>query len=159
MEYRVLKLRRSVACSCTCRPPYEVLYFYYILLQFVEMLAKKRVPRMRHNYEVAPGVMRFSAARMYAKRGAYAKKTYPTVEKKMRRKVKFVVKPIGGDKNGKERKVLIKKEALFTFHEFPSLNAYNFFLHFVWLCLLYQLFERLFVYASNTIFFNFLSRI
>ncbi|VIO91645.1 Uncharacterized protein BM_BM5430 [Brugia malayi] len=74
------------------------------------MLAKKRVPRMRHNYEVAPGVMRFSAARMYAKRGAYAKKTYPTVEKKMRRKVKFVVKPIGGDKNGKERKVLIKKE-------------------------------------------------
>ncbi|EJW79596.1 hypothetical protein WUBG_09494 [Wuchereria bancrofti] len=74
------------------------------------MLAKKHVPRMRHNYEVAPGVMRFSAARMYAKRGAYAKKTYPAVEKKIRRKVKFVVKPIGGDKNGKERKVLVKKE-------------------------------------------------
>lgn len=67
------------------------------------------MPRMRHNYEVTPGVMRFSAARMYAKRGAYAKKPYPTVEKKVERKAKFVVKPIGGDKNGKERKVFIKK--------------------------------------------------
>ncbi|CAG9536729.1 unnamed protein product [Cercopithifilaria johnstoni] len=73
------------------------------------MPAKKRAPRMRHNYEVAPGVMRFSAARMYAKRGAYAKKPYPAVRKKVERKAKVIVKPIGGDKNGKERKVLVKK--------------------------------------------------
>ncbi|EFO26256.2 60S ribosomal protein L6 [Loa loa] len=72
-------------------------------------MAKKCAPRMRHNYEVTPGVMRFSAARMYAKRGAYAKKPYPAVEKKIERKTKFIVKPIGGDKNGKERKVFIKK--------------------------------------------------
>uniref|UniRef100_A0A0R3RY60 Large ribosomal subunit protein eL6 n=1 Tax=Elaeophora elaphi TaxID=1147741 RepID=A0A0R3RY60_9BILA len=72
-------------------------------------MTKKPAPRMRHNYEVAPGVMRFSAARMYAKRGMYAKKPYPPVEKKVQRKPKVVVKPIGGDKNGKERKVLIKK--------------------------------------------------
>lgn len=74
------------------------------------MLAKKRVPRMRHNYEVTPGVMRFSAARMYAKRGAYAMKPYPAVENKVERKAKFIVKPIGGEKNGKERKIFIKKQ-------------------------------------------------
>ncbi|VDK71676.1 unnamed protein product [Litomosoides sigmodontis] len=74
-----------------------------------EMSTKKRTPRMRHNYEVAPGIMRFSAARMYTKRGAYAKKSYPRVKKTIERKVKVVVKPIGGDKNGKERKVLVKK--------------------------------------------------
>uniref|UniRef100_A0A915Q2W2 Large ribosomal subunit protein eL6 n=1 Tax=Setaria digitata TaxID=48799 RepID=A0A915Q2W2_9BILA len=73
------------------------------------MSTKKSVPRMRHNYEVTPGVMRFSAARMYAKRGAYAKKRFPVVRKKVEPKTKFVVKPIGGDKNGKERKVLVKK--------------------------------------------------
>ncbi|KAM3723465.1 60S ribosomal protein [Dirofilaria immitis] len=74
-----------------------------------EMSAIKRTPRMRHNYEVAPGIMRFSAARMYAKRGAYARKPYSIVKKKRERKTKFVVKPVGGDKNGKERKVLVKK--------------------------------------------------
>ncbi|MCP9259517.1 60S ribosomal protein L6 [Dirofilaria immitis] len=47
-----------------------------------EMSAIKRTPRMRHNYEVAPGIMRFSAARMYAKRGAYARKPYSIVKKK-----------------------------------------------------------------------------
>lgn len=73
------------------------------------MSTKRRAPRMRHNYELAPGIMRFSAARMYAKRGAYAKKSYPAVEKKIERKAKIIVKPIGGDKNGKERKVLVKK--------------------------------------------------
>ncbi|KAL4003087.1 Ribosomal protein L6e family protein [Acanthocheilonema viteae] len=73
------------------------------------MSEKKSAPRMRHNYEVAPGIMRFSAARMYAKRGAYAKKSYPPVEKKVERKAKVIVKPIGGDKNGKKRKVLVKK--------------------------------------------------
>lgn len=70
---------------------------------------KKHTPRMKRNYELAPGVMRFSRARMYAKRGIYAKKPFPVVKKPKEEKPKFVVKPIGGDKNGKERKVPIKK--------------------------------------------------
>lgn len=70
---------------------------------------KKPVPRMRRNYQLAPGVMRFSAARMYAKRGAFARKPFPVVRKKVERKKKYIVKPIGGDKNGKKRKVLLKK--------------------------------------------------
>ncbi|VDK44188.1 unnamed protein product [Gongylonema pulchrum] len=64
---------------------------------------------MRHNYQVAPGVMRFSAARMYANRGAYAKKPFPRIKKKIERKPRFIVKPVGGDKNGQERKVYFNK--------------------------------------------------
>ena len=70
---------------------------------------EKKTPRMRLNYELAPGIMRFSRARMYHKRGIYAKKPFPVVKKTVEKKPKFIVKPIGGDKNGGERRVLIKK--------------------------------------------------
>uniref|UniRef100_A0A0N5AJ57 Large ribosomal subunit protein eL6 n=1 Tax=Syphacia muris TaxID=451379 RepID=A0A0N5AJ57_9BILA len=74
---------------------------------------KKNVPRMRLNYELSPGVMRFSRARMYSKRGVYAKKPFPVVRKKKEAKPKFIIKPIGGEKNGKERKVPTKRAPKF----------------------------------------------
>lgn len=70
----------------------------------------KRVPRLRRNYQLAPGVMRFSSSRMYSKRGLFIRKRYPVVVKTIEKKKKFVVKPIGGEKNGGERKVPIKKK-------------------------------------------------
>jgi len=70
---------------------------------------KSGTPRLRHNYELTPGVMRFSRARMYHKRGVYANKPRTLVKPKTVEKAKFIVKPVGGAKNGKERKVLINK--------------------------------------------------
>ena len=69
----------------------------------------KRTPRLRRNYELAPGVMRFSRARMYSKRAIYAKKPFPVSKKTKEVKEKFVTKKIGGEKNGEVRKVRIKK--------------------------------------------------
>ncbi|RZC32241.1 60S ribosomal protein L6 [Asbolus verrucosus] len=67
---------------------------------------KRSKPR---NYDLGNGVLRFSRTRMYHKKALYkfvGKKVKPT-----RRPVKpaFVVKEIGGEKNGKERKVYLKK--------------------------------------------------
>ncbi|VDM95209.1 unnamed protein product [Thelazia callipaeda] len=74
------------------------------------MSVKRLVPRLKLNYRLAPGIMRFSSARLYRKRGAFAKKSTTIKKKKVvKAKVKYVVKPIGGDKNGKERKVLTIK--------------------------------------------------
>jgi len=70
---------------------------------------KKQTPHMPRNYQLTPGVMRFSAARMYAKRGVWAKKPFPAVKKTVEKKAKFVVKKVNGDKNGGERKVAINK--------------------------------------------------
>ena len=71
--------------------------------------AKKATPQIRRNYELAPGLMRFSAGRMFHKRGvALNKKT--VVAKKAAPKVEqYVTKKIGGAKNGGERKVAVKK--------------------------------------------------
>jgi len=70
---------------------------------------KKKTPHIPRNYELTPGVMRFSAARMYAKRGVWAKKPFKAVKKTAVKKAKFVVKKVNGDKNGGERKVAIDK--------------------------------------------------
>lgn len=64
------------------------------------------------NYEIAPGtgIMRFSRARMFGKKAVYIKKKYfKTTKSTKPAKALYVVKKIGGDKNGGERKVLIKK--------------------------------------------------
>lgn len=72
-------------------------------------LPKVKTPRLRRNYELAPGVMRFSKARMYAKRGVYKKKPFKIVRKRVEKKPKFLIKAVGGDKNGRERKVYLNK--------------------------------------------------
>jgi len=70
---------------------------------------KKTTAHLPRNYELTPGVMRFSKARMYAKRGIWAKKPFKAVKKQDAVKPKFVTKKVGGDKNGKERKVFTDK--------------------------------------------------
>jgi len=70
---------------------------------------KKQTPHMPRNYQLTPGVMRFSAARMYAKRGVWAKKAFTSVKKTVEKKPKFVVKKVNGEKNGGERKVASDK--------------------------------------------------
>jgi len=67
---------------------------------------KKQKPR---NYEVLKGVMRFSKARMFQKRGLFKKKPFPVPKKQKAKKELYKTVKVGGDKNGGERKVLIKK--------------------------------------------------
>jgi len=71
----------------------------------------KKVQKPR-NYELLPGIMRFSRARIFQKRGLYKKKAIPAVKKQKPKRELFKVKKVGGDKNGGERKVLIKKPGL-----------------------------------------------
>jgi len=64
------------------------------------------------NYEIAPGLSRFSKARLYHKRGLYQKLQKPIKAKSKGKEdasKNYIVKPIGGDNNGKERKILVKK--------------------------------------------------
>ena len=71
--------------------------------------AKKGTPRFRRNYELAPGVMRFSAARLFHKRGVAQNKKTAIAKKAVAQTPRFVVKKIGGAKNGGERKVSNRK--------------------------------------------------
>jgi large subunit ribosomal protein L6e len=70
--------------------------------------SKTQKPR---NYEIVPGVMRFSRARMFQKRGLHKKKPFPVVKREKPKKELYKIKKVGGEKNGGERKVLIKKPA------------------------------------------------
>lgn len=70
---------------------------------------KTKTPHNSRNHEILPGVMRFSKARMYQRRGVYKKKKFPVVKKAAKKEDRYVVKKIGGDKNGGERKVLKNK--------------------------------------------------
>lgn len=76
------------------------------------MPGKTATPRMPRNYEIAPGLQRFSRARMYHAKGLWIKlkKPFQKKPKTEQQTEKFVVKKIGGDKNGGERKVPVKKE-------------------------------------------------
>jgi len=70
---------------------------------------KPKKPHIPRNYELLPGVMRFSRARMFQKRGLYKKKPFPALKKEKPKKELYKIKKVGGEKNGGERKVLIKK--------------------------------------------------
>lgn len=70
---------------------------------------KKKVGKPR-NYDLGNGIYRFSRSRMYHKKALYkfvGKKTTPKTKKP--KKPTFVEKPIGGEKNGGKRLVLVKK--------------------------------------------------
>lgn len=77
---------------------------------------KAATAAMPRNYQVAPGLMRFSKARLYQKHALYKKLKNPTAAKPkpQEQKSAYVTKPIGGDKNGKQRTVLAKKEPKLT---------------------------------------------
>lgn len=64
-----------------------------------------RRPNDRGQVELAPGVMRFSRARMFHKKGLWAKKPFKAAKKTAKKADTFVVKKIGGGQNGGERKV------------------------------------------------------
>lgn len=75
----------------------------------VEAAKKSKVGKPR-NYDLGNGVYRFSRSRTYHKKALYkfvGKKTTP--KQKKPRKPVFVEKPIGGEKNGGKRLVLVKK--------------------------------------------------
>ena len=72
-------------------------------------------PTLPRNFEIAPDLARFSRARMYHKRGLWKKLEKPFAKKTKKGEAaqKFVTKPIGGDKNGKERQVPVQKPTRF----------------------------------------------
>lgn len=73
-------------------------------------VAKKPKAGRPRNYDLGNGVYRFSRSRMYHKKALYkfvGKKTTP--KQKKPKKPIFVEKPIGGEKNGGKRLVLVKK--------------------------------------------------
>ncbi|OWR55103.1 large ribosomal subunit protein eL6 [Danaus plexippus] len=73
---------------------------------------KAKVGKPR-NYDLGNGIMRFSKTKMFHKKAKYKfiGKKHPKAEKP--KKLAVVVKPIGGDKNGGTRRVLIKKRRSF----------------------------------------------
>lgn len=76
----------------------------------VQKPAKVGRPR---NYDLGNGIMRFSKSRMFHKKAKYkfVGKKNPKAPKP--KKVLTVVKPIGGDKNGGTRTVLLKRRKAF----------------------------------------------
>ncbi|KHJ44710.1 ribosomal protein L6e [Trichuris suis] len=74
---------------------------------------KKKKPRrkpVRNSPLGKSGLMRFSRARMYEKRAVYKRiSKKPPVREKKKPTQRYIVKPIGGDKNGKRRRILKRK--------------------------------------------------
>jgi len=69
---------------------------------------EKKTPRLPRNYEIAPGLSRFSAGRLFHKRGMWKKLEKPLTRKPAEKtEDKYVTKKIGGAKNGGERRVLV----------------------------------------------------
>lgn len=71
-----------------------------------EETKKMRKPR---NYVLPVGVMRFSQSRMYKKRAIYKMKRSHPQKEKVQKETRIVTKKIGGEKNGGERKVRVKR--------------------------------------------------
>ena len=83
----------------------------------------KRTPNDRQQVELAPGVMRFSRARMFHKKGLAFKKPFKGVKKAAPKEEKYVTKKVNGAKNGGTRQVLKVKPVRFDSSFVPSMNA------------------------------------
>lgn len=74
-----------------------------------EASKKVQKPGKPRNYDLGNGVLRFSRTKMFHKKALYkfiGKKVEPT---KKPQKPRVIEKPIGGEKNGGKRFVLVKK--------------------------------------------------
>lgn len=85
----------------------------------------KKTPSLPRNYQIAPGLSRFSKGRMYHMKGMWIKlkKPYQAKPKAEKKAPEVVTKPIGGDKNGKQR-VIGKKEVRFILVCFLDFSAF-----------------------------------
>ncbi|KAL3116307.1 hypothetical protein niasHT_002390 [Heterodera trifolii] len=89
-------------------------------------MTSKTSPKMPRNYQIASGLQRFSKARMFHAKGMWVKLKKPFEKKAKHAQTaeKFVVKKIGGEKNGGKRKVLKKKESKLL-PQVPSVQIKN----------------------------------
>ena len=78
-------------------------------------MAKTRAPKNRGQLQLAPGVMRFSRARLNYKKGVHQKKPFKAAKKAPAAGDNFVMKKVGGSKNGGERMVLKQRPVSFGF--------------------------------------------
>jgi len=70
---------------------------------------KAKTPHAPRNRMLPSGVMRFSHARMYQAKAIYKKKGLPATKADRQKAVVTKTKPIGGEKNGKERVVKLQR--------------------------------------------------
>ena len=99
--------------------PLNSLHFAAVTEIIVAAMPKgKRTVNNRGQMELAPGVMRFSRARMFHKKGLWAKKPFKAVKVAKKPKDEFIVKKVGGKSNGGERKVRKVKEVRFDLTKF-----------------------------------------
>lgn len=69
---------------------------------------KKKKHHTPRNWLLPGGFWRYGRCAMYRRRGNQFKKNLNT-EKKVKKRVHFKVKPIGGEKNGGKRLILTRK--------------------------------------------------
>lgn len=69
---------------------------------------KKSGAHAPRNYQLPGGVWRFGRSEMYARRRNY-KKTITVSEPKKRKRIHYKLKPVGGDKNGGNRLIHLRK--------------------------------------------------
>lgn len=70
---------------------------------------KKQYGKPR-NYDLGNGVYRFSRAKMYHKKAMWKFVSKKNPKKEQPKKKQFIVKPIGGEKNGGTRKVILTRK-------------------------------------------------
>lgn len=69
---------------------------------------KKKKNHCPRNKLLPGGFWRYGRSAMYKRRGSYLKKNLST-EKKVKKRVHFKIKPIGGEKNGGKRLIYTRK--------------------------------------------------
>ncbi|KFM78516.1 60S ribosomal protein L6, partial [Stegodyphus mimosarum] len=74
---------------------------------------KVKKPHSPRNYKLPGGVWRYSRSSMYSRRRLAKVKKDTTPKPKPKRKPRYIIKPIGGEKNGGKRRVRLRKERKF----------------------------------------------
>jgi hypothetical protein len=69
---------------------------------------KKKRPHAPRNYQLPGGVWRYGRSAIYQRRRNYLKKNL-NKDKKVKKRVHYKIKPIGGEKNGGTRLILTRK--------------------------------------------------